>query len=146
MSYCAAEQENLALLDAFRLIAKEYTMMDDEEVLAYMEICRDLVSKKRFGPFYAKAVAYYAAHLMKLGEMVEDSGANGGALVAGNIVSETEGDLSRSYGAVQDGPSKSEADAMLNKTSYGKMFLALRAACIVPVCTRMGGGGYGCRR
>lgn len=144
MMDCAAEQENLALVDAFRLVAREYDMMDDEEILSYMEICRDLVSKKRFGPFYERAVAYYAAHLITLGNMVADSGANGGALVAGNITSETEGDLSRSYGDVQDGPSKSEADAMLNKTSYGKMFLALRAACIMPICVR-GGGGCGCR-
>ena len=142
---CAAEQENLALVDTFRLVAREFNMMDDEEILSYMDICRDFISKKRFGPFYEKAVAYYAAHLITIGNMVADSGANGGALVAGNITSESEGDLSRSYGAVQEGPSKSEADALLNKTSYGKMFLALRSLCIMPVTMRpMGGGGCDC--
>ena len=95
----------------------------------------DFVSESRFGPFYAKAVALYAAHLLKLNEIAEDEGAASGAITAAGIVMEKEGDLQRQYGS---STSTSTADEFLRKTLYGTLFLQLRSMCIVPAVTRMG--------
>ena len=129
--------DTAAILTVFRAIAPEFTVtvIPDDAAVAEFSLVADFVSEPKFGPFYNKAVALYAAHLLKLNEVATDDGAASGAITAGNIVMEKEGDLQRQYGA---STSTSAADEFLSKTLYGKLFLQLRSMCIVPAMTRMG--------
>lgn len=129
--------DTVAILTVFRTIAPEFTtdIVSDAAAETEFSMVADFVSESRFGPFYAKAVALYAAHLLKLNEIVEDEGATSGAITAAGIVMEKEGDLQRQYGSRT---STSTADEFLRKTLYGTLFLQLRSMCIVPAVTRMG--------
>jgi len=68
------------------------------------------------------ATAYLAAHMLTL------SGRRG---TAGQVTSETEGSLSRSYGSV-GGP------AGYNQTGYGQEYLRLMRSCVIAPMTRAG--------
>lgn len=129
--------DTVAILTVFRTIAPEFTadIVSDAAAETEFSMVADFVSESRFGPFYAKAVALYAAHLLKLNEIAEDEGAASGAITAAGIVMEKEGDLQRQYGS---STSTSTADEFLRKTLYGTLFLQLRSMCIVPAVTRMG--------
>lgn len=129
--------DTAAILVTFRAIAPEFTaaVVSDESAIAEFSLVADFVSESKFGPFYNKAIAVYAAHLLKLNEVAADDGSSGGTITAGGIIMEKEGDLQRQYGT---SASTSAADEFLSKTLYGKLFLQLRSMCIVPAMTRMG--------
>ena len=60
------------IVAAFRNVAPEYNAMDDTEVETAVDFCSDFVSEARFGPYYAKAVACYSAHLLKMQGMADE--------------------------------------------------------------------------
>lgn len=123
------------LLSMVYTVAPEFVTMNDSDVLQVMEIAKLFVSEKKFGKFYPLAVADYTAHLLTLRAEVVNSGGMSATLTSGGIVSESEGDLSRSYGVANTGGSGND---LLNKTVYGKAYLQLLKLVIVPVRTRMG--------
>ena len=122
------------VLKIFRKIAPEFEKVEDRLIKEQADIFGDFLSKKRFGQFYTRAVAYFIAHQMKLNAMAAESGTDSGALTAGNVTMEKEGDLQRQY--ADNGISS--ADSLLRKTVYGRQYLAIRAMCIVPLMMRMG--------
>lgn len=135
---CGCQADVSAILDVFRVVAPELDDVLNNDVTAMIVFVADMVSKKKFGPYYVRAVAYLAAHFIKLQDMAESDGSNSGSLTAdGGITMEKEGDLQRQYGASISG-SSNDADILLKKTLYGRMFLTLRKMVIVPVLTRMG--------
>lgn len=128
--------DSAEILAIFRIIAPEFTEVEDAAVMLQFEFCEDFVSESKFGKFYGKAIAYYSAHMMKLYNIADETGSESGILTAAGLVMEKEGDLQRQYATGE--ATKSSVDDMLKKTMYGKLFLQLRAMCIVPVLTRMG--------
>lgn len=127
-------------LEMFRKIAPEFQQISDDEVQGMLDLVGDILSKKRFGKMYDRAVALLAAHQFTLQTLIAND-ENAGAttlLTSGALVSEREGDLQRSYGGMASSSSGDDMDSLLKKTVYGLQFLTLRSMCIVPVMTRMG--------
>lgn len=126
-------------LEMFRKIAPEFAQISDEEVQGMLDLVGDILSKKRFGKMYDRAVALLAAHQFTLQTLITNDENAGAAtsLTSGALVSEREGDLQRSYGGMASS-SGDDMDSLLKKTVYGLQFLTLRSMCIVPVMTRMG--------
>lgn len=116
------------ILELIRKIAPEFNDVADEELEGFIDVYADLVSERYFGKHYNKAVVFLVAHQLTLFNIVNSSeaGAGDSSLIAGDVLMEKEGDLQRQYGNVNT--SNSEADSLLNKTYYGKMFISLRSA------------------
>lgn len=127
------EQEVLKLI---RFIAPDLGDVNDEIVLTAIGIYKKHLWKERFGSFYKEALAYYTAHHIKINQLVAVQGADAGGVTGGQITSEHEGDLSRSYGSV--GGSGGGYSASLSKTAYGLEFLRLRDMAMMAACTRFG--------
>ena len=106
--------DTAAILVTFRAIAPEFTaaVVSDESAIAEFSLVADFVSESKFGPFYNKAIAVYAAHLLKLNEVAADDGSSGGTITAGGIIMEKEGDLQRQYGT---SASTSAADISIHR-------------------------------
>lgn len=127
-------------LEIFRKIAPEFKQIPDDEVQGMLDLAGDILSKKRFGKMYDRAVALLAAHQFTLQTMIANDENAGAAtsLTSGALVSEREGDLQRSYSGMASSSSGDDMDSLLKKTVYGLQFLTLRSMCVVPVMTRMG--------
>ncbi len=141
---------NGEILAVFRIIAPQFSGFTDEEILAKIEVYHDFCSRKRFGQYWQRAVALLVAHYIALEVLSESdgdgtTGVSGGKVVGGGITSEKEGDLQRSYGSTAVSSSSDDPDALFDKTLFGKMFLQLRAMCIIPAAVRKGFDihGYG---
>ena len=127
----------MTILEIFRIVAPEFAEVPDETVLANIALCEDMVSKKNFGKFYERAVAFYAAHNMALANLVATDGSGGTSITAGAVTREKEGDLERQY---SEGTARED---LLDKTVYGRQYLNLLKLCIVPVTMRKRGECYG---
>lgn len=127
--------DNADILTIFRLVAPEFSEVDNSEIMLQIDFCKDFVSERKFGKFYGKAVSYYVAHLLKIYAIADENGSESGIITTNGVVMEKEGDLQRQYSTSEN--SDISVD-MLKKTMYGKLFLQLRSMCIVPVLTRMG--------
>ena len=138
----------LTPLQAFRIIAKEYSSIADEDVEQYIEFVLPLVSEKRFGPLYSRAVALLTAHTMKLNgvETEEGGGVDGGigeitALKSMGVASYSEGSTSISFQSSASSNSVGGgSDAEYKSTVYGTQYLSLRRS--LPNIT-IRGGSYG---
>lgn len=116
------------ILDLIRKIAPEFNEITDEKLEGFIDVYANLVSKRYFVKHYNKAIAFLVAHQLTLLNIASNSEAGAGdiSLIAGDVLMEKEGDLQRQYDNVNT--SDSETDSLLNKTYYGKMFIALRSA------------------
>ena len=112
-------------LEYFRLLVPEFASVADATVnqwlvMADLQAAETCFTDERA----AMAHALYAAHLLALSE--------GGASSGGAIVSEREGDLSRTYATIKGG------DTVLGSTSYGQQYIALTRPCFgVNIMTRI---------
>lgn len=127
-----------SILSMFRIMAPEFADISNDDVQMATALSCDLVSERQFGRFYGRAVALMAAHQLKLARMAQQDAETGGnSLTNGNVTSEREGDLQRSYGT--EGVTGSNEDYLLQKTLYGRQFLELRKLCVIPVAVRKRG-------
>ncbi len=118
--------------DIIRKTMKEFSAVTDDDVKIYINLSAPLVSKKRFGNLYEQAVAYLAAHRMKMdgrGVTVCSFGSMGNMI---GISSISEGEVSVSFTNSQSS-SASSSDSELGLSVYGVQFLQLRRSCIVPI-------------
>lgn len=130
-----------SILSMFRLLAPEFDDVSNADVRVAVAMACDLVSEKRFGRFYGRAVVLMTAHQLKIARMAQEDAETGNDhLTTGNVTSEREGDLQRSYSTV--GVTGGDEDYLLQKTVYGRQFLALRKRCIVPVVVRKRGARW----
>lgn len=126
-------------LEMLRALAPELASISDTQAQAVLSIADNTISKKTFGTDYDSACVLYAAHILTLQNDVANAGSASDVSVSGgDILSEKEGDLSRTYSAGA-GTSGTSTAQMLSKTLYGQMLLAMRGRHIVAVTTRMGG-------
>ena len=111
------------VINKIRVIAPKIDI-DDEQIKEYIELYSDFVSEKYFGKFYDKALAFFIAHYISLDNISSENGAFDSSIIAGNVISEKEGDLEKTYAN-----SKNESDNLLNKTYYGIRYLDLQKMC-----------------
>ena len=114
----------MTALEYFRLLAPEYSATLDATVNQWLAIADLQAAETCFTDDRAEmAQALYAAHLLALSTA-------GGAV--GAVVSEREGDLSRTYATVKGG------DTLLGSTSYGQQYIELTRPCFgVNIMTRI---------
>ena len=110
-------------LEYFRLLAPEFASVPDAAVNSWLTMAGNLIEVGCLdAERAAMAQALYAAHLLALSE--------GGA--GGAIVSEREGDLSRTYATIKG------CDTLLGSTSYGQQYIELMRPCFgVNIMTRI---------
>jgi len=114
----------MTALEYFRLLAPEYAATIDATVNKWLAMADLQAAETCFtDERAAMAQALYAAHLLTLSTA-------GGAV--GAVVSEREGDLSRTYATIKGG------DTLLGSTSYGQQYIDLTRPCFgVNIMTRV---------
>lgn len=120
-------------MDAFDIIRatmSEFADVPDEKVKIFISLAEPLISRKRFGSLYPQALAYLAAHKMKLSGL----GTTIGIGTIGDTIglsSVSEGETSVSFSNNQAG--NTETDSEFGLTIYGMQYLQLRKRCIVTI-------------
>lgn len=111
-------------LEYFRLLAPEFASVPDAAVNSWLTMAGNLIEVGCLdAERAAMAQALYAAHLLTLSTA-------GGAV--GAVVSEREGDLSRTYATIKG------CDTVLGSTSYGQQYIELTRPCFgVNIMTRI---------
>lgn len=131
-------------MDSFGIIRatmKEFSDVSDDDLKVFIELAKPLISKRRFCEKYEQAVAYLAAHKMKMsgfGSKIGNEGTIGDTI---GISSVSEGETSMSFSNNQAG--NTSADAEYGLTVYGMQFLQLRRSCIITIVSA-GVNRYGC--
>lgn len=129
-------------LEIFRLVATEFSSIPDSDeidestgevtqrgVSSYMDLYADLISKKRFGSSYNKALAYLTAHKLKMNGYGDTT--NGKISDSLRVSSYSEGETSVSYSTNQS--TNLQVDAEFALTVYGLEFLTLRRNVVIPI-------------
>lgn len=131
--------DDAKFLETFRLLAPDFADAKDDLVLAYRKLVEPMISESKFGDLHPEALVYLTAHRLAYQNLIAEGGASSGAVIAGNIVSEKEGDLQRSYGSAGSGASGSGSGAdAYDKTAYGILFKQIRDMRILAAATRFG--------
>lgn len=131
--------DDAKFLETFRLLAPDLADATDDMVLAYRKLAEPMISESKFGDLYPQALVYLTAHRMAYQNLIAEGGSSSGAVIAGNVISEKEGDLQRSYGSTGSGASGSGSGAdAYDKTAYGILFKQIRDMRILAAATRFG--------
>lgn len=120
-------------MDAFEIIRvtmNEFNEVSDDTVNVYLSLAEPLISKKRFGKMYQQALAYLAAHKMKLSGLGISNGIGSIGDTIG-LASVSEGETSVSFFNNQTG--SAVTDLEFGRTVYGMQYLQLRKRCIVTI-------------
>lgn len=129
-------------LEILRIVAKEFESIPDEDILdeetgkttygisTYMELYKDLISEKRFGKMYPKALAYLTAHKLKMLGFGNDTGI-GSIADSLRVGSVSEGETSVSFTTNQG--TNLQGDAEYALTIYGLEFLTLKRNVVIPI-------------
>ncbi len=117
-------------IEIIRATMTEFDEVPDDTVNVYLSLAEPLISKKRFGKMYQQALAYLAAHKMKLSGL----GISSGMCSIGDTIglaSVSEGETSVSFFNNQAG--NTATDSEFGRTVYGMQYLQLRKRCIVTI-------------
>ena len=121
----------MELLTLLRTIAPEFEELEDTVLQTWLDLTQPLVSKSAFGAAYEQAVAYLAAHRMKMAGLGAE-GAFGNIADRTGVVSYTEGATSVSFG---NNSGVAGAESSLSLTTYGMEYLRLKQT-IIPIMVR----------
>ena len=121
----------MELLTLLRTIAPEFEELEDTVLQTWLDLTQPLVSKSAFGAAYEQAVAYLAAHRMKMAGLGAE-GAFGNIADRTGVVSYTEGATSVSFG---NNTGVAGAESSLSLTTYGMEYLRLKQT-IIPTMVR----------
>ena len=121
----------MELLTLLRTIAPEFAELEDTVLQTWLDLTQPLVSKSAFGAAYEQAVAYLAAHRMKMAGLGAE-GAFGNIADRTGVVSYTEGATSVSFG---NNTGVAGAESSLSLTTYGMEYLRLKQT-IIPIMVR----------
>ncbi len=116
-------------LDLFRLIAKEFDDVPDEDVLKWFDMTKPFLSRKRFGNMYEHALVYLTAHKLKMAGYGDNS--MGKVDDSLRVSSYSEGDASIGFSVSQGNNMSVDAEYAL--TSYGLQYLSIRRSKIIPI-------------
>lgn len=117
-------------IEIIRVTMNEFSEVPDDTVNVYVSLAEPLISKKRFGKMYQQALAYLAAHKMKLSGL----GISNGICSIGDTIglsSVSEGETSVSFSNNQAG--NTATDSEFGLTVYGMQYIQLRKRCIVTI-------------
>ncbi len=122
-------------LGLIRATMTEFSEVEESTVQVFLSMVEPLVSKKKFGRLYQQALAYLAAHKMKLAGLGKQSrlGTVGDTI---GISSVSEGKVSVSFSNSQTG--NTALDSEYGLTVYGMQFLQLRRSCTVSILSAGG--------
>lgn len=117
-------------LEIIRMTMTEFAEVPDDTIQAFLSLAEPLISKKRFQKMYPQALAYLAAHKMKLSGLGKSSsiGFIGDTI---GLASVSEGETSVSFSNSQAG--NTDTDSEFGLTIYGMQYLQLRKRCIVTI-------------
>ena len=123
-------------MDAFEIIRKtmsEFDEVSDDTVQVFLALAEPMLSKKRFRKLYQQALAFMAAHKMKMSGLGKAIGIGSGIGTIGDTVgfaSISEGDTSVSF---SNQAGNTATDSEFSLTVYGMQYLNLRKRCIVTI-------------
>ena len=120
----------MTALEIFRLVAKEFETVSDDEVNGWIALTKPLISKRIFGQVYNQAVSLLTAHRMKVSGSYASSDEVTNQTNAFGVSSYSEGDTSVSLNVSNISTAD---DSWYALTSYGLQFLELRRLYIVPI-------------
>ena len=123
------ERQEISTLEILRTVAVEFNDVPSDKVLTFIEIVKPLISEKRFGENYQIALAYLAAHKMKMAGLGDSTMGKIDDMM--RVTSYSEGEVSASYAVAQNVNSSKDAEYAL--TVYGLQFLSIRRLCIIPI-------------
>lgn len=123
------EQEKFTALEILRTVAVEFSEVPAQKIVMFIELAKPLISERRFGENYQTALAYLAAHKMKMAGLGDTS--MGKVDDALRVSSYSEGDVSIGFSVAQS--NNLAVDAEYTLTSYGIQFLQLRRVSIIPI-------------
>lgn len=105
-------------LTIFRIIAKEFAGVADEEVLLWISLCEPFVSAKRFGKLYCQALALLTAHRMKLANVGASENRNSDT---GDSDNDDDDDLEGAIteGAITEGAVSETSDILSGLSGVG---------------------------
>lgn len=134
-----ANEEEAKFLKIFYALCPDLADVSEETVLVYRDMAASMISESKFGDLYPQALVYLTAHRMAYQNLIAEGGSSSGAVIAGSVISEKEGDLQRSYGSAGSGASGSGSGAdAYDKTAYGILFKQIRDMRILAAATRFG--------
>jgi hypothetical protein len=106
-------------LEYFRVLAPEFAAVPDASVNVWLQMALDEINVECLDvERAARAQALYAAHLLKT-----SSSAATGSGGMGQVTSEKEGDLQRTYATL------SNSTTWIGSTPYGQMYLEITRVC-----------------
>ena len=120
-------------MDAFAIIRAtmgEFSDVPDDTVKTFISLAEPLISKKRFGKMYPQALAYLAAHKMKMSGLGKSIGIGSIGDTIG-LSSVSEGETSVSFSNNQAG--NTTADSEFGLTVYGMQYLQIKRKCIITI-------------
>lgn len=130
----------MTAIELFRVIAPEFkdipdtdTIVDDKKVYGietFMSLYSDMISEKRFGKLYNKALAYLTAHKLKM-QGYGDTETAGRIADALRVQSYSEGETSITFSTGQANNLQKDAEYAL--TIYGIEFLNIRRLVAIPI-------------
>ena len=107
-------------IEIFRLVATEFSSMEDTTVSQWLELTSPLISKRVFGKLYDQALALLTAHRLKMAGYGDSSyGTVGDTLRIGSFTVNQATNLL--------------VDAELTLTPYGLEYLSLRRLVVIPI-------------
>ncbi len=115
--------------ETLRLLAPEFKEESEDNIDLWVSLAKPFVSKKQFGKLYPHALAYMAAHMMKLSGLGDNT--YGTIADAMRLASVSEGNTSISFNT--GAYTSDTVDAELGLTPYGIGFRRIRRSCIVPI-------------
>lgn len=115
-----------ATLELYRELIPEHSAVDSNVILAKLALASRRHSLGALGDVAGEAIVYYAAHLVQLQPGSGAPGAPSSGNAQGPLISQRDGDLSRTYASPTTSSSGGGgADAWWLLTSYGALYLDL---------------------
>lgn len=115
-------------LELYRVLVPDHAVVLDGVIEAYLQLAAQRHTADRWGDAYVTAMIWYAAHLV---ETTPGSGAPGAPTsgqVQGPLISQKDGDLSRTYAEPASASAGATGDdAWLLLTTYGQRYLEIRS-------------------
>ena len=122
----------MGVIEMIRMLSEEFRTAPEEDIEAWVEFCRPMVSKKQFGNLYNQALALLVCHKMKMAGLGENTlgelGKIGNAYAASSV---SDGGSSISFAS--SGVGNTQADAEYTMTVYGAQFLQIRNLAVIPI-------------
>lgn len=118
------------ILNKIRAIAPPMKGVQDEIIVAWIELAELYVCKKRFGDKYAQAMALYTLHLMTLDGAMKQDGESVDSYSRRVASFSLTGEFSQTFDRI----SNDTSGKAIRQTPWGKMYEALNRKC---------GGGFG---